>query len=277
MPHSNTPFGHIAVEWDTDLAGAPNRDWGKLHVNNAYVVIKGKEQVVPIYAVAPQAHLIATTIPVGMLCGYSPDSVLTKAFQKNYHSAAAKPGVVSSYGFQQKHGEPIELIDYVFETIFDRACEAEMNRYRHNSKNYESGRYVDYLKHGVTVVLPHEPDIMEAYDLSHTDYIHPLVREWVSDVVIGDLWSYAKYLDRGWKKQHARRAFGTYLAVEAVIKTNLRSLTHMGTQRSAVYSPNGKEAEPEISAVVTQMIAAAMPYLPVFAKDVFEQMEKGYR
>jgi thymidylate synthase ThyX len=251
------------AHWDENVAGIPKRDWGKeLAKEWEY---KGK--TLRIYVVKPQAHIIGATMPVGLLAGYCPDAILVKAFEKNYKTAA-KPGVVSKYGFEQQHAEPIELLDYVFETIFDRACEAEINRYRHNSKNYESGRYVDYIKHGVTIVLPHEDDILYDPDIQ---------KEWIEDVVVNDFEKYVKYLERGWKRQHARRAFGTYLAVEAVIKTNLRSLWHMARQRSAELSPNGREAEPEISAVVTQMVKEALPYLPVFAEDLLKQIGKGYR
>jgi thymidylate synthase ThyX len=252
---------------NTNLAGIPKRDWNKQLRITTSIEYKGKINQLKIYVVDPQAHLIATTMPVGILAGYAPDAVLVKAFEKNYKTPA-KPGVVSKYGFEQQHGEPIELLDYVFETIFDRACEAEVNRYRHNSKNYESGRYVDYIKHGLTVILPHEEDLLNDQGLQN---------EWLKDVVVPDFVSYAKYLERGWKKQHARRAFGTYLAVEAVIKTNLRSLQHMAAQRSAELSPNGREAEPEISRVVTSMVNEMLPYLPVFQKDLLEQIGKGYR
>jgi hypothetical protein len=51
----------------------------------------------------------------------------------------------------------------------------------------------------------------------------------------------------------------------------------MGTQRSAELSPNGREAEPEISSVVTQMVNNAMEWLPVFKEDVYKQIGKGYR
>lgn len=250
------------LEFDTNLAGIPQRDWKKrLAIQTEY---KGKD--LKIYAVEPQAHIIAATMPVGMLAGYAPDAVLTKAFQKNYKTAA-KPGVVSNYGFEKQHGEPIELLDYVYETIFDRACEAEMNRYRHNSKNYESGRYIDYVKHGITVVLPFEEDMKD----EHKQQV------FLEKVVLSDFQQYVDLLEYGWKKQHARRVFGTYLAVEAVIKTNLRSLQHMAAQRSAELSPNGREAEPEISQVVTSMVNEMLPYLPVFKDDLLKQIGKGYR
>lgn len=250
------------LEFDTDLAGIPQRDWQKrLAIQKEY---KGKN--LKIYVVEPQAHIIAATMPVGMLTGYAPDAILTKAFQKNYKTAA-KPGVVSNYGFEAQHGEPIELLDYVYETIFDRACEAEINRYRQNSKNYESGRYVDYVKHGITVILPFEEDMK--------DEEKQLV--FLEKIVLTDFQQYVDLLKMGWKKQHARRVFGTYLAVEAVIKANLRSLQHMAAQRSAELSPNGREAEPEISSVVTSMVNEMLPYLPVFKDDLLKQIGKGYR
>lgn len=250
------------LEFDTDLAGIPQRDWKKrLAIQTEY---KGKN--LKIYVVEPQAHIIAATMPVGMLAGYAPDAVLTKAFQKNYKTAA-KPGVVSNYGFEKQHGEPIELLDYVYETIFDRACEAEMNRYRHNSKNYESGRYVDYVKHGITVILPFEEDMKDENKQ----------QLFLEKIVLTDFQQYVDLLEYGWKKQHARRVFGTYLAVEAVIKTNLRSLQHMAAQRSAELSVNGREAEPEISHVVTSMVKEMLPYLPVFKEDLLKQIGKGYR
>jgi thymidylate synthase ThyX len=250
------------LEFDTDLAGIPKRDWKKKLAS--VETYKGKD--LKIYVVEPQAHIIAATMPVGMLQGYAPDAVLVKAFEKNYKTPA-KPGVVSKYGFEQQHGEPIELLDYVFETVFDRACEAEMNRYRHNSKNYESGRYVDYIKHGLTVVLPMEKDMED----------EEKAQIFIDKIIMPDFKAYVDLMQLGWKKQHARRVFGTYLAVEAVIKTNLRSLQHMGAQRSAELSPNGREAEPEISKVVTAMVNEAMPYLPVFSADVLKQIGKGYR
>lgn len=259
------------ANWNENVAGIPKRDWekklGKEVAFTRSVNGEFKTDSLKVWVVEPQAHIIAATMPVGLLAGYAPDAVLVHAFTKNYKTAA-KPGVVSNYGFEKNHGEPIELLDYVFETVFDRACEAEINRYRHNSKNYESGRYVDYVKHGITIIIPHEDDILNDEKLQ---------QEWIEDVCMDDLIKYTKKLDRGWKKQHARRVFGTYLAVEADIKTNLRSLVHMGKQRSGIYSPNGREAEPEISRVVTHMIDEAMPYLPVFASDVLKQIGKGYR
>lgn len=246
----------------TDLVNIPKRDWNKKLV--AHETYKGKE--LKIFVVDPQAHVIATTVPVGLLAGFSQDSVLVKAFEKNYKTAA-KPGVVSSYGFEKQHGEPIELIDYVFECVYDRATEAEMNRYRHNSKNYESGRYVDYVKHGITIVLPFEDDMKDP----------ERAQIFIDNIAMYDLKRYVDLLNLGWKKQHARRVFGTYLAVESVIKTNLRSLQHMAAQRSAELSLNGREAEPEISQVVTMATLEAMKYLPVFSKDVLTQIGKGYR
>jgi thymidylate synthase ThyX len=267
----NIDWFQFEAHWDANIAGIPKRDWGKRLAMEYDITrkVKGKfkTDTLRVYTVKPQAHLIATTMPVGLLAGYSPDAVLVKAFEKNYKTPA-KPGVVSNYGFEQQHAEPIELLDYVYETIFDRATEAEINRYRHNSKNYESGRYVDYIKHGVTVVIPMEPDILESEIMQ---------AEWAYDVVIPAFKSYAKYLDLGWKKQHARRALGTYLAIEGVIKVNLRSLWHMARQRSAELSPNGREAEPEIGEIVTQMVYEALPYLPNFAEDLLEQISRGYR
>lgn len=250
------------MDFDLNLSGIPKRDWGKELLLEMYY--RGK--TLKIFAVKPQAHLIGTTMPLDILNGFAPDSILVKAFEKNYKTAA-KPNVVSNYGFKQRHGEPIELLDYVFETIYDRACEAEMNRYRLNSKNYESGRYVDYVKHGLTIVLPYEEDLNDP----------EFARYFAEEVVLPDFMKYVDYIQKGWKKQHARRVFGTYIAVESVYKTNLRSLMHMSTQRSAEYSPNGREAEPEISDVVTQMLKSIEPYLPVFYKDVIEQVSKGYR
>jgi thymidylate synthase ThyX len=250
------------LEFDLNLAGIPKRDWNKtLAATEEY-----KGHTLNIYTVKPQAHLIATTIPVGTLEGYAPDAVLVKAFEKNYKTPA-KPGVVSNYGFEKQHGEPIELLDYVYETVFDRACEAEINRYRHNSKNYESGRYVDYIKHGITIVLPFEEDMQDPDKAA----------VFVDKVVMSDFKQYVDLIKLGWKKQHARRVFGTYLAVEAVIKTNLRSLQHIAAQRSHELSPNGREAEPQISEVVTSMVKEMLPYLPVFAGDLLKQIGKGYR
>lgn len=217
-----------------------------------------------IYSVEPQAKLIGVTKPVGMLEGYSMDAILVKAFEKNYKTPS-KPKVVETYGFEQMHGEPIELVGFNFECIFDRAIEAEINRYRHNSKNYESGRYVDYVKHGLTIIFP--DDIQSEEDK----------QDFLRDVVAWDLIKYCDVIKNGGKKQQARRRLGFYTAVESVFYVNLRSLWHMGKQRSSKYSPNGKEAEPQISNVVTQMIEAIEPYLPRFYDTLIKQIAKGYR
>ena len=240
-----------------DLTNLPQRDWNKKLEFEDPTGLR-------IFSVEPQAHLIGVTQSVGLLEGYSADAILVKAFEKNYRTAS-NPKVVESYGFEKKHGEPIELIDFVYECIFDRACEAEMNRYRHNSKNYESGRYVDYVKHGLTIVFPEDCTTQAKRDL------------FVFETVLPDLKNYRNAMEQGAKKQEARRRLGFYVAVESTIKVNLRSLVHMGTQRSAKYSPNGREAEPQISAVVTQMLEAIEPYLPHFFEVVKEQVGKGYR
>lgn len=268
---NETPWFEFTAHWDAGVAGIPKRDWGKQLV--AVEPIQDGEEMkeLRIFAVAPKANLIATTMPVGMLAGYSPDAVMVKAFEKNYMTPA-KPGVVEKYGFEQMHGEPIELLDYVYETIFDIATQLEINRYRHNSKNYESARYVDYFKHGLTVVFPMEKEMYEEGPAG--EYLR---QEWLYDVVVPDFKNYVKYMRRGWKKQHARRNLGTYLATEGVIKVNLRSLWHMARQRSAELSPNGREAEPEIGEVVTQMVYEALPYIPNFADVLLEQIGKGYR
>ena len=254
----------------TTFADFPNRDWNKklefeFQVPGLADPKTGEDYVFRIFSVDPQAHLIGVTKPVGLLEGYSADAILVKAFQKNYHTEAAKPKVVEQYGFHQKHSEPIEFIGFVYETIFDRACEAEMNRYRHNSKNLESGRYVDYIKHGLTIVFPDDVKTPEEQDdfLQHT--------------VVPDLIEYAKALKKGAKRQAARRRLGYYLAVEGVYAINLRSLWHMARQRSQKLSPNGKEAEDQISSVVTQMVEGAMPHLPVFGDTVLKVISEGYR
>lgn len=219
-----------------ELSNLPNRDWGKkLELEFTY---NGHD--LRIFSVEPQAHLIGVTQPVGLLEGYTADAILVKAFQKNYRTPA-KPKVVERYGFHQMHAEPIELISFTYECIFDRATEAQMNRYRHNSKNYESGRYCDYIKHGLTIVFP--DDVEDNEDK----------KEFLETVVVPDFKAYADLLDKGVKKQAARRRLGFYVAVESVFGINLRSLWHMARQRSSELSPNGKEAEPQISSVVTQM------------------------
>jgi thymidylate synthase ThyX len=243
-----------------DLTTLPKRDWNKTLEHEE--VYRGK--TLRIYSVDAQAHLIGVTQPVGMLEGYSADAILVKAFEKNYKTPS-KPGVVEKYGFEQMHGEPLELISFQYEFIFDRAIEAEMNRYRHNSKNYESSRYVDPFKHGLTVVFP--DDIVN--EVQKTEFI---------DTVAEDFKNYADaILDNGAKKQSARRRLGTYQAVESVFSINLRSLWHMARQRSADLSPNGKEAEPQIGKVMTEAVYSIKPYLPRFYDTLLAQIGKGYR
>jgi thymidylate synthase ThyX len=200
-----------------------------------------------------------------MLEGYSADAILVKAFEKNYKTPS-KPGVVDKYGFEQMHGEPLELVSFVYEFIFDRATEAEMNRYRHNSKNYESSRYVDFFKHGLTVVFPEDIQV---------DFQK---REFILDEVLYDFKRYTDaIIDNKAKKQAARRRIGTYQAVESAFSINLRSLWHMARQRSEELSPNGKEAEPQIGDVMTQSVYAIKPYLPRFYDTLIAQIGKGYR
>jgi thymidylate synthase ThyX len=244
-----------------DLNKLPQRNWNKTLEHEE--VYRGKN--LRIYSVEPQAQLIGVTQPVGMLEGYSADAILVKAFEKNYKTPS-KPGVVEKYGFEQMHGEPLELVSFVYEFIFDRATEAEMNRYRHNSKNYESSRYVDFLKHGLTVVFP--DDVQSVAQK----------REFIEDVVWDDFTSYTDaIIDNNAKKQAARRRLGTYQAVESEFAINLRSLWHMARQRSAELSPNGKEAEPQIGSVMTQAVYAIKPYLPRFYDTLIAQIGKGYR
>ncbi|PGN53904.1 hypothetical protein CN978_29815 [Priestia megaterium] len=244
-----------------DLNTIPKRDWNKTieHVEE----YRGK--TLRIYSVKPQAHIIGVTQPVGLLEGYSADAILVKAFEKNYKTPA-KPKVVEKYGFEQMHGEPLELVSFQYEFIFDRAIEAEMNRYRHNSKNYESSRYVDPFKHGLTVVFPDDVQT----DFQKEEFIKIDVLE-----------AFKNYTDAivnyGAKKQSARRRLGTYQAVESVFSINLRSLWHMARQRSAELSPNGREAEPQIGDIMTQAVYAVEPYLPQFYSTLLEQIGKGYR
>lgn len=240
-----------------DLTKLPQQDWGKK--------VEYQEAPFTIYSVEPQAHLIGVTQAVGILEGFSMDALLVKAFEKNYMTPS-KPGVVDKYGFEQKHGEPLEIVGFVYETIFDRACEGEINRYRvGHSKNYESGRYVDYVKKGLTVVFP--DDCTSEEDRWEFIYMD----------VLPDLMKYDDRVKKGAKRQAARRRLGEYRAVESVHFINLRTLFHMATQRSAPYSPNGREAEPQISSVVTQMVDATKPYLPRFHETLMEQIGKGYR
>lgn len=244
----------------TDLTNIPKYDFNK----KLEFSFEHNGETLKIYSVEPQATLIGITKPVGYLDGYPMDAILVKAFEKNYKTPA-KPKVVETYGFEQKHGEPLELVGFQYECIFDRATEAEMNRYRHNSKNYESGRYVNYLKHGLTIVFP--DDCVTATDKW----------DFIQFVVVPDFRKYCDVIKAKGKKEAARRRLGFYVAVESLFSINLRSLVHMGTQRSRVYSPNGKEAEPQISTVVTAMIESVEPHLPVFYATVIEQLKKGYR
>jgi thymidylate synthase ThyX len=244
-----------------DLRNLPQQDWGKKLEKQ----LEHGGKTLTIYSVEPQARLIGVTQPVGLLEGYTADAILVKAFEKNYKTPS-KPGVVDKYGFEQQHSEPIELISFQYECIFDRACEAEMNRYRHNSKNYESGRYVDYIKHGLTIVFPDDVKGNEEEE-----------RAFIEHTVVPDLIEYAEALGKGAKRQAARRRLGFYVAVESVFSVNLRSLWHMARQRSAELSPNGKEAEPQIGSVITQMVKQIEPYLPRYYPTLLEQIAKGYR
>lgn len=244
-----------------DLNNLPKRDWKKTLEKEW----EHKGKTLRIYSVPPQAHLIGITKPVGLLEGYPMDAILIKAFEKNYMTPS-KPGVVENYGFEQMHGEPLELVSFVYECIHDRSIETEINRYRvGHSKNYESGRYVDYTKHGITVIVPDdcltEEDRQEFFEL---DVSHDLQR-------------YNDRLEKKAKKQAARRRLGEYRAVESVKAVNLRTLWNMARQRSAEFSPNGREAEPQIGDVVTQMVKAIEPYLPRFYQTLLDQIAKGYR
>lgn len=253
-----------------NLGELPRQEWGKkLEYDGEHTFTGDDGETLTarlrIYSVEPQARLIGVTVPVGTLAGFSPDAILVKAFEKNYKTPS-KPGVVEKYGFEQKHGEPLELVGFQFENIYDRACEAEMNRYRHNSKNYESGRYVDYILHGLTIVFPE--DAVSEEERQH----------FIRQTVLPDLIEYARLVKiKKLKKQAARRRLGFYVAVESVFSINLRSLCHMAAQRSAKYSPNGKEAEPQISKVVTDMIESIEPYLPRFFETMLAEIGKGYR
>lgn len=243
--------------WNPDLGNLPKQDWNKKteYDHDGYRV----------FSVEPQAHLIGITQAIGLLDGYSMDAILVKAFEKNYMTPS-KPGVVDKYGFEQMHGEPLELVNFTYECIYDRACEGEMNRYRvGHSKNYESGRYVDYVKKGLTCVFPDDCTSEE----DKWEFVH--------FTVLQDLLKYHDAIKKGAKIQAARRRLGEYRAVESVHTVNLRTLWHMARQRSRDYSPNGKEAEPQISTVVTQMLEAIEPYLPRFYSTLVEQIAKGYR
>ena len=243
-----------------DLTTIPNGNWNK-EIEEAW---EHKGEVLKIYSVEPQAHLIGVTMPVGSLEGYSPEAILVKAFMKNYKTPA-KPKVVEKYGLRKGHSEPIEMIDFVFENIYDRATEAQMNRYRHNSKNYESGRYVNYIKHGLTIVFPG--------DVKTDDQ----KRDFIENTVVPDFERYVDVLVNGGKQQEARRRLGLYVAVESTISVNLRSLIHMAQQRSRELSPNGREAEPQISSIVTQMVEQIRPYVPTFYNTILEVIGEGYR
>ena len=243
------------------LRDLPKRDWGKkLEKEWEY---KGK--ILRVYSVEPQAHLIGVTVPVGLLEGYPPDAILVKSFEKNYKSPS-NPQVVEKYGFERAHGEPIELLNYVFEVICDRATEAQLNRYRTgHSKNYESGRYVRYIKHGLTIVFPHDVQAEKER------------WEFIEDIVKHDFERYVDAILKGAKLQDARRRIGEYRAVESTHAFNLRSIWHVARQRASKYSPNGKEAEPQISSIAEQMVEAIKPYLPVFYDTLLRQIGKGYR
>lgn len=242
------------------LDNLPKQDWEKkLEAEFEYL-----GETLKVYSVIPQAKLIAVPMMVGIYNGLSADAVLVKAFEKNYKTPS-KPKVVENYGFVQQHAEPIELLSFIYEFIFDRATEAEMNRYRHNSKNYESGRYINYIKHGLTIVFP---------DDCHTEQER---REFLEETVIPDFKSYVKVLKNKGKKQEARRRLGFYVAVESIFGINLRSLWHMARQRSHELSPNGREAEPQISKVVTEAVKLIEPHLPQFYNSLLMQIKKGYR
>lgn len=252
---------------DTSANVLPNRDWNK-QIAREWTY---RDKHVKIFTVDPQAHVIGVTQPVGLLDGFSADAILMKAFQKNYHTEASKPATVIGYGFEKQHAEPIEFIDVVYECIFDRACEAEMNRYRHNSKNYESGRFVDYTKTGFTIVLPEDVKHLESSDgrlLSFFQHVQADVESYIDALLDSD--SSPRHA-----RQQARRRLGFYIAVESVYKVNIRSLWHMAQQRSHELSPSGLAAEPQISDVVTQMVKGALPYLPIFADALLTQIKKG--
>jgi thymidylate synthase ThyX len=240
-----------------DLSILPKRDWKK--------TMEYDFDGYKIFSVKPQAHLIGVTQAVGMLEGYSMDAILVKAFEKNYMTAS-KPKVVETYGFEQMHGEPLELVNFTFECIYDRACEGEMNRYRvGHSKNYESGRYVDYVKKGLTIVFPDDVTSEEE------------VWEYIHFSVLPSLIQYDKAVKNGAKREAARRRLTEARAVESVHTVNLRTLYHMARQRSRDYSPNGREAEAQISAVVTAMLESIKEYLPRFYETLVNQVGKGYR
>jgi hypothetical protein len=244
----------------SDITNLPKRDWNKTYETSW----EYRGENLKIYSVKPQSHLIGVTTPTGLLEGYGPEAILVKSFEKNY-KMPSRPKVVENYGLRKGHGEPIEHVLFNFENIFDRATEAQINRYRHNSKNYESGRYVNYIKHGLTIVFP---DDVKTDDQK---------RDFIENTVVPDFERYVDVLVNGGKQQEARRRLGLYVAVESTISVNLRSLIHMAQQRSRELSPNGREAEPQISSIVTQMVEQIRPYVPTFYNTILEVIGEGYR
>ncbi|MFE4202118.1 FAD-dependent thymidylate synthase [Aneurinibacillus aneurinilyticus] len=150
-------------------------------------------------------------------------------------------------------------------TSVEKTCEHCGQNFKVKPSHYESSRYVDLIKHGLTIVFP--DDVVTEEER----------REFIVHDVRHDFQRYVDALERGAKKQAARRRIGTYQAVESVFAINLRSLWHMARQRSAELSPNGREAEPQISSVMTAAVYEVEQYLPQFYRCLIEQIGKGYR
>jgi len=149
------------------------------------------------------------------------------------------------------HESVIEHVNITVKFITDRGVSHELVRHRLVSYTQESTRYVNYSKHGMTVI---EPLIAEG----SFEYILWLnrMRQVEQD--------YNELIKSGAKPEEARCILPNCLKTEIVTTANLREWRHILKLRTS------KEAHPQIRELMLGLLREFKEKLPIIFDDVHE-------
>jgi len=197
-------------------------------------------------------NILKTIESIGRIC-YKSENKITEDSDIAFAEKIIKNG----------HESVIEHISVTVKFICDRGISHELVRHRLSSFSQESTRYVDYMKGGLTFIIPPWIHIkpgkygsMEDVYESNGSHIGEDVHEWLSHLFEVEE-SYESLREQKWSPQEARSILPNCLKTELFMTANLREWRHVIKMRTA------KGAHPQVVELITSLHNELKSKIPI--------------
>ena len=151
----------------------------------------------------------------------NPEELLKQAYSQCYQ----KPAKIETIVKHLKHSSVLEHISYTFDVKLSRVAWEQLVRHRIASYTAQSHRYTPVKEEDTYYYIPIAVDSLS----------DELVQEWIDDCK-DSYAKYAKWIERGIKKEDARYLINKGVSINATFTMNLRSIINFLTLRTDAHA-----------------------------------------